>query len=174
MISTPNMGNQSSSTSSPTIITNTRSSATVTAPNTNIVQPKIDTTITVSPNLSNSNVVNVNPNFVNPEFDNDKTVYLKIGLASIVSGAMAYSLGEDPFLFGSAGGVTNAVRELYYKKNLGLSYGLSNAPLDFSTHYIPIAGGTALSFYGASSHDITTFVKSLAIISTGCISSDLI
>ena len=165
------MGNESSSTSSPTIITNSRSTSTVTAPNTNIVQPKIDTTITVSPNLSNSNVVNVNPNFVNPEFDNDKTVYLKIGLASIVSGAMAYTLGEDPFLFGSAGGVTNAVRELYYKKNLGLSYGLSSSPLDLS---IPIAGGTALSFFGASTHDITTFVKSAAIISTGCITSDLI
>ena len=157
------MGNESSSQSGPSTSTSSsKNTVTVNTPNTNIVQPKIDTTITVNPNLSNNNTINFNPTTYNAEYDNDKTKLLRIGLASLVSGAMAYSLNENPYLYASIGGVTNGVRQMYKKNS------------DAYTHSLPIAGGSALSFYASTSHDLLTLAKSIVIISTGCYTSDLI
>ena len=158
------MGNESSSQSGPSTSTSSsQNTVTVSTPNTNIIQPKIDTTTTVSPNLSNNNTINFSPTTYNAKYDNDKTKLLRIGLASLVSGAMAYSLNENPYLFASIGGVTNGVRQIYSQKNS-----------DAYTHSLFIAGGSGLSFYASTSHDLSTLAKSIVIISTGCYTSDLI
>ena len=166
------MGNESSSQSTSTSTSSSKNTVTVSAPNTNIVQPRIDTTITVNPNLSNNNTINFNPTTFNAAYDNDKTKLLRIGLASVTSGAMAYLLNENFYLYAaSVGGVTNGVRQIYSKKN---SDAYTHSFLNAYQHFLPIAGGSALSFYGSTSHDFITLAKSIIIISTGCLTSDLI